>query len=79
MRRAGFAFACVSAESVEAAGAVALALVAVGAVWLVAGVADAHGCAESGLAGFADSRVGGAVDAVWVLAGLGNEQQAKQE
>lgn len=73
MWRAGLAFTCVSAESVEATGAVALALVAVGAVWLVAGVADAHCCSETGLAGLADSWIGGAVYAVWVLAGLDQE------
>lgn len=74
---AGLAFASVCAESVEATRAVALALVAVGTVWLVTRVADAHCCAEARLAGLADSRVGGTVYAIWVLAGLSQEQQAK--
>ena len=63
----------VCAKSVEATGAIALALVAVGTVWLITRIANTHCCTEARLAGLADSWISSAVDTVWVLAGLGQE------
>lgn len=79
VRLAGLTPPSVGPEAVFAGGAIAFALVAVGAVGLIAGIALSHAGSKAWLAGLAHCGVRDAADAVGIRAGKHSRRKQQQK